>query len=193
MTSLAFERVALTAFLEPRSRGPLWVWRVDASRLAQLCDNRAFDSSGMIQALLLGGCVDGSHPGRAALEDRMREAFGSPKERQGLDCASEARMRVQTFKRSGQALDQSMGFLDLLLRSNGSARFTSDLLHELPDAWPEALMERWGLEAIHCGEVAESDWDSYPERARAVLALIERSEIGADAAACSSHAGAARL
>lgn len=181
MSALAFERAAFTAFLEPGGFGPLYVWSVPGRSLLRAClQTPGFDPSGSARSLLLGGCLDGSHPGREALEDRARDALAYP-ERPGplRSGSSMGRRRSALAGPGGRALDGSMGYLDLLL--------TLDADPDLPpprsaarrprEALSEGMLALWGLEARYCGVVDEEDWDSFEQRAAAVLALLERSEM----------------
>lgn len=183
MNSLAFPRVAITAFLEPGGFGPLRVWRLESSDLFSLCLSKpGFDPQCEIEALLLGGCERGAHPGRQALEDHSRRCLTHPDEPRGIQSGSAVGRRTQVLIGSShlRSLDLEMGFLDLLIHVPAS----DEPLPRGALVHPERSLVRgfdflWGLRPIYCGAVEESDWDTYEQRARAVLALMEASDLHA--------------
>lgn len=198
MPKLSFDRVAITAFLESGGFGPLYVWSLPASDIFELCARTPrFDPDCEIEPLLLGGCQGGSHPGREALEDHFRIALAHPDGAHALQSGSAMGRRVSTLAgASTVSLDLELGFLDLLIHAPSQ----DDTLPRSARTNPEQSMilgffELWGKRPVFCGIVEEDDWDSYDERARAVLALLERAEIGGSSreGAGDSGVGSRRL
>lgn len=197
MPKTAFPRAAVTAFLEPGGFGDLWVWRVDAAELMELCSAKPkFDPRGDIETLLLGGCDTGDHPGREALEDHFRAALAHPEPPGGLASGSAMSRRAEALVGAClRSLDMELGFLDLLIHApRDDARLPRSAQADPARAMPCGFQALWGARAlVYCGRVPEEDWDTYEERARAVLALVERSEIEGASEASGDHAEPRRL
>lgn len=194
MSPLCVDRVAITAFMEP-GIGLLLVWRAESREILRLCLSKpAFDPAGHIRGLLAKGCPNGSHPGREALEDHARAAWSGPESPGPIASGSAMGRREAALSGPRGSLDLSMGYLDLLLTVAPDA---DEGLPRGPSRRPEpAMVEGWDLAwggRVHfCGQVEEDEWDSVEERASAVLALLERSEL-AERTSEASGSGARRL
>ena len=197
MGKLAFERIAITAFLEPGGLGPLWVWRVSASRIFDICAAKpSFDPTCEIESLLIGGCERGAHPGRHALELIFCASMSRPGELPILRSASAMGHRASVLIGStpAKSLDLEIGFLDLLIHAPRDEEHLPRWARIDPaKALAQSFHALWGVAPIFCGCVEEEDWDTYGERAAAVLSIIERSEIEESSGSNAASAASQRL
>lgn len=196
MARTAFAQAAITAFLEPGGFGELFVWRISAEELMDLCATHAkFDPHGSIETLILGGCSCGEHPGREALEDHFRTALASPESPECLASGSAVSRRAESLVGSTLAcFDFELGFLDLLIHvPSASESLPKSILRSPAASLCKSFAATWGAQPIYCGSVLEDEWKTYHERALAVLALIERSEIEESTGGRASSSGSRRL
>lgn len=193
MARNAFTQAAITAFLEPGGFGDLFVWRISSDQLMQLCSSKPkFDPCGTIETLILGGASAGGL-GREALEDHFRAALAKPGSAECLASGSAVTRRAGSLVGStASAFDLELGFLDLLIHiPNPQDSLHAPLLRCPESAMCQGFLSAWGVSLVYCGKVAEADWNTYNERALAVLALIERSEL--EEASSGIHSAAGRL
>ena len=138
------------------------------------------------------GATAESTPGGRCLKTASSKPW--PEFDRWLESGSVGAARADALGGQGQpALDQRLGFLDLLARPQIGRPLPLSIAQRLPEELPEALANRWGIEASYCGAIAEDEWDSYPERALIVSALLEKSEISEGAALGREGAVGARL
>lgn len=179
MARNAFSQAAITAFLEPGGFGDLFVWRISSDQLMQLCASKPkFDPCGTIETLILGGASAGD-PGREALEDHFRAALAKPGSADCLASGSAVSRRAGSLVGStSSAFDLELGFLDLLIHIPSPLEtLPSPILRSPESAMCQGFLSTWGACLVYCGRVAEAEWNTYNERALAVLALVERSEL----------------
>jgi hypothetical protein len=180
MTKLSFERIAITAFLEPGGFGPLWVWSMSASQAYELCMRPKFDPNGDIETLLLGGPCAEDHAGRAAFELHVIQALSHPEaDTRWIESASRLGQRIQTLTGAQSlSLDHELGFLDLLIHiPSSSASMPRHAKASPSDALIQGFFFLWGADIRFCGLVDEESWDTYAERAIAVKSLMDRAEL----------------
>lgn len=180
MAKLSFERIAITAFLEPGGFGPLWVWSMPANQAYELCMRPKFDPHGEIEALLLGGPAAGDHAGREAFELRCIQAFSHPdSDTRWIESASRLGQRIQTLTGAlSLCLDHELGFLDLLIHMPASTAHMPRHVRASPsDALIQGFASLWGAPIRFCGQVDEEAWDTYAERSLAVKSLMDREEL----------------
>lgn len=190
MARNAFAQAAITAFLEPGGFGDLFVWRISSDQLMQLCASKPkFDPCGTIETLILGGARAGDL-GREALEDHFRAALAKPGSVECLSSGSAVSRRAGSLVGStASAFDLELGFLDLLIHiPNPLEALPPPVLRAPESAMCQGFLSAWGVSLAYCGRVEEAQWNTYNERALAVLALIERSELAEASLAPNSSA-----
>jgi hypothetical protein len=196
MNSLSFNRVAITAFLEPGGFGPLLVWSLAARDVFALCSSKpSFDPQCEIESLLIGGCERGGHPGRQTLEDHCRVCLAHPENARALQSGSAIGRRTQVLIGSSplRSLDLEMGFLDLLIHAPSSDEPLPRSFSHPQRSMISGFAQLWGLYPIFCGVVEESEWNTYEERACAVLALMEKSDLESSTLTGRDAQGSKRL
>jgi hypothetical protein len=161
-----------------------------------LCSTKPkFDPDGDIETLLLGAEANPDHPGREALENHMRTALAYPAPPDGIECGSAMGKRAHALLgATARSADIEIGFLDLLIHMPAAdARLPKKSKTNPVDSMIDGFQAIWGSQLVFCGVVDESQWDTYIERASAVMALIERSLIGESSGASALRGNDSRL